>query len=229
MILQPVFPNELWMVPEGSGAANHYVLRLDSGSVLFETARDPHELLPKLEDSNLRPVRLVGTHGHYDHIGFADAWRESTQAPLAIGRAEADWLTDPNLNLGALTGSAHPAHQPAEQLWMEGERHSLDSKWLLEVWETPGHTSGSCCYLLSERTKTSTLLPRALFTGDTLIGFTVGRTDLPGGSDAQLEESLHKLALHLKQLPEYLPVLSGHGPVYPLYAILEHNPWLPQV
>ena len=81
----------------------------------------------------------------------------------------------------------------------------------LEVLHTPGHTEGSVCLLDKES--------GVLFSGDTLFADGWGRTDLPGGSDGQMVESLGRLA----GLPDELRVLPGHGAAT---TILDERPLL---
>ena len=80
------------------------------------------------------------------------------------------------------------------------------------VLHTPGHTAGGCCYIT----------PEAVFTGDTLMGYSIGRSDLPTGSGAQLMDSLQKLSA----LPGDPDICGGHGPVTKLSAEKRHNPYL---
>ena len=77
---------------------------------------------------------------------------------------------------------------------------------------TPGHTPGSVC-LLTENT---------LFSGDTLFQDSIGRTDFPGGSMAQMRASLNRL----KTLAGSLRVLPGHGPATTLDEEIRYNPYL---
>lgn len=69
----------------------------------------------------------------------------------------------------------------------------------MQVLDTPGHTMGSCCYYLKDE--------GVLFSGDMLFYGSVGRTDLPGGSTAEIVKSLHRL---LEALPEETEVFPGH-------------------
>ena len=69
----------------------------------------------------------------------------------------------------------------------------------VQMLHTPGHTPGSCCYYLKDE--------GILFSGDTLFYGSVGRTDFPGGSTAQIVESLHRLT---DSLPEETEVYPGH-------------------
>ena len=79
------------------------------------------------------------------------------------------------------------------------------------AWHTPGHTPGSVCLLCGQY----------LFTGDTLFAGSVGRTDLPGGSTRQMNESLRKLAG--LPIPEQAQVLPGHGDLSTFGEELKHN------
>jgi len=63
----------------------------------------------------------------------------------------------------------------------------------------------------------------ALFTGDTLFDGGVGRTDLPGGSSAQLEASLQRI---LAEFPPETAIYPGHGPTSTLKEQRENNPWV---
>jgi len=82
----------------------------------------------------------------------------------------------------------------------------------LKVMHTPGHTPGSIC-LLGER---------LVFTGDTLFAEGIGRTDLPGGSDREMQLSLKKLV----RLPDNFLIYPGHGPASIMGEEKRGNPFL---
>ena len=69
----------------------------------------------------------------------------------------------------------------------------------MKLLHTPGHTPGGCCYYLPQ--------DGYLFSGDTLFRGTYGRTDLPGSSQEQMNDSLKRLF----QLPDETKVFPGHG------------------
>ena len=77
---------------------------------------------------------------------------------------------------------------------------------------TPGHTPGTVCLLCED----------ALFSGDTLFAGSYGRTDFPGGSDADMAASLRRLS----KLPPQTRVLPGHGPQSTIADELRTNPYL---
>jgi glyoxylase-like metal-dependent hydrolase (beta-lactamase superfamily II) len=149
---------------------------------------------------------IVSTHGHWDHAGenaALQAWSVE-QATHLGGRAgaliaahRADWyrLLDPQPLYAPFP---IPPCVPAVELAEGGTIRFGDVR--LEVLHTPGHTEGSVCLLAVDG--------GAIFSGDTLFAGAWGRTDLPGGSDVAMVESLARLAL----LDDTLRVLPGHGP-----------------
>jgi glyoxylase-like metal-dependent hydrolase (beta-lactamase superfamily II) len=87
------------------------------------------------------------------------------------------------------------------------------------VAHAPGHTRGSVTYRLPE----SADIPSVLFSGDLLFAGSVGRTDMPGGSTAELYESLARVCL---PLDDSTVVLSGHGPQTTIGRERAANPYL---
>lgn len=166
---------------------------------------------------------ILATHGHFDHIMRADKWRQAHQAPLAIHEADADCLADGKKNLSTML--VRPLRQrPAEQLLADGDLLDVSSQVQLGVLHTPGHSAGSCCFLLLEDGQ-----PKALFSGDTIFAGSIGRTDL-GGDETVLAASLRRLADLADSLgltsQRDLPLYPGHGPASSLRHELETNPFV---
>jgi hydroxyacylglutathione hydrolase len=139
---------------------------------------------------------ILLTHGHFDHIGALDGIRKKYACPVLIHSADANALTNPMINLSALTGNSIVSSE-ADQLLEDGDRILLGDL-TLEVLSTPGHTRGGICF------KHNGLV----FSGDTLFNSGIGRTDLPGGNMTQLEQSIRS---KLFTLPDDTLVLPGHG------------------
>jgi glyoxylase-like metal-dependent hydrolase (beta-lactamase superfamily II) len=125
-----------------------------------------------------------------------DRIRKEYGCPVLIHSADANALTNPIINLSALTGN-NIVSSDAEQLLEDGDRILL-GKLTLEVLYTPGHTRGGVCFKYDD----------LLFCGDTLFSSGIGRTDLPGGNMEQLEQSIRD---RLFTLPDDTLVLPGHG------------------
>jgi hydroxyacylglutathione hydrolase len=182
--------------------------------VVIDPGMNPDPLLKRIDAMPIEAILL--THAHLDHIGGVDAIRKSKGCPVYLHDAEADWLTDPKKNRSAmwpeLGGPIVTA--PAEYALDEGMTLKLlDGKLQLRVFHTPGHSPGSVSFLYGKH----------LFGGDVLFKLSVGRTDLPGGSERELLESIHG---KLFELDDDVAVYPGHGGRTTIGFEREHNPYV---
>ena len=152
-------------------------------------------LTQQLGDEGWSLRYVVSTHRHWDHIGDNAEVVIATGATLAAHRADRHGLEHPDARSAPF---AIPPSVPAVDL-AEGSRIRF-GEIDLSVLHTPGHTEGSVCLLSVE--------DGLLLSGDTLFAGGWGRTDLPGGGEALMVESLARLA----ELEDSLAVLPGHGP-----------------
>lgn len=191
-------------------ATNCYVVHSQGEALIVDPGAPSQEVLEFLEQENLKVVGIVNTHGHSDHIS-GNAWfKEQTGAPLSIHEADAPFLKDPRLHLGAQVRlDVQPVE--AENLLLDGSLIGL-GEGHLEVLHTPGHTPGGICLYAQG----------ILLSGDTLFKGSVGRWDLPGADEAALMESLKRLT----QLPPETKVYPGHGSSTMLEYELNTNPFL---
>ena len=162
------------------------------------------------EAAKYKVRHILLTHGHFDHIEGAGRLRALTGAPVTAFRTEAAFAADPGKN-GSLLMLKRPITCTVDRLLDDGEQFSVGSIQVC-VLHTPGHTAGGCCYVT----------PEAVFTGDTLMGYSVGRCDLPTGDEAALAKSLQKIAA----LPGDPAICGGHGPVTRLLEEKRRNPYL---
>ena len=161
-----------------------------------------------LKKENLRYILL--THGHFDHITGADEIRDVSGAPLAIHEADTDFLTT-DKNAYKYFFREDLVMRPAEIILRDGDVLTL-GKNEIKVVSTPGHTKGSVCFFVRDN----------IYTGDTLFDRSIGRTDLVGGSTAELEKSLRMLI----SLDRDYNIYPGHGSVSTLYKQIKFNPYL---
>jgi hydroxyacylglutathione hydrolase len=138
---------------------------------------------------------IVSTHGHWDHIGDNTAVAEHTGADIAVHPADRHMLEAPSPVLPP--PFRIPPSVPAVEL-AEGGEIAFGSV-RLRVLHTPGHTPGSVCLLDPDE--------GVLYSGDTLFASGWGRTDLPGGDENVIAQSLARLA----ELEDHVTVHPGHG------------------
>jgi hydroxyacylglutathione hydrolase len=151
----------------------------------------------RAERDGLQVLRLVLTHGHWDHIMDALFFRRAFQCPIAIHAGDAPMLQIPQTELFALPFSIPPFE--ADE-YLEAEETLSVGELRLAVIHTPGHSPGGICLYEPGR--------QVLFAGDTLFAGSYGRVDLPGAEADAMAASLARLAA----LPPETTVYSGHGP-----------------
>lgn len=138
---------------------------------------------------------ILLTHCHIDHILGAKKLHEYTGAPVVIHFADAAGLGNNDVNcINYFSGSGEAP--TANKTVRDGDRFRLGDL-TVKVLHTPGHTIGSCCYIIDD----------TIFSGDTIFRLSCGRTDLPTGDGAKLSRSLRKIA----DLDGDYKIYSGHG------------------
>jgi glyoxylase-like metal-dependent hydrolase (beta-lactamase superfamily II) len=178
----------------GVFAANCYVLRTNDEAIVIDPGGNPEPILPDIGDRQL--LYVVNTHGHYDHIAANNELKAHYDSKLVVSKEDHQMILNPQLNLSVMVDAPFISVAP-DQLLNDGDTLQI-ADHVLQVIATPGHTPGSICLLVGDR----------LFSGDTLFRFSVGRTDLPGGSDTALRESVLN---RLYVLPDETRVYPGHG------------------
>ena len=208
-----LFPENAF--PEAVFRSTSWLLSYSDGSILI----DPSIPLSAFADTE-PPKALWATHGHYDHVLSVDDMRKAWSVPLYLHEEEQEQLTDAIRN-GSVIFGQRTSFQPPDVLLKSEQTYTLDTVLSITVWHTPGHTPGSCCYLLCEHGE-----PIALFTGDTVFAGSIGRVDLPGGNNQIMAQTLQDLRNRLGELSPHLPLLPGHGPITTAGRELKRNPWL---
>jgi len=178
---------------------------------VFDPGADPEKIISTIAELELKPVIVLNTHGHVDHIGANSDIVQKYAIPLAMHAADTGMLqVSDYIELSLLLGARN---SPApDRLLAEGDEVAV-GRTSLRVIHTPGHTPGSIGLVHGG----------FLFSGDTLFCGGVGRTDLPGGSWKDLERSIRERIL---TLPEETVVLPGHGPHTTVEQERSSNPFL---
>ncbi len=189
---------------------NTYLLIANDEAMVIDPAFEPEEILAILSKNNRELKYIINTHGHIDHTQADFVLKERTGAKIFIHELDLPLIAQPN-SFSGLIGESTPIFTP-DVLLRGGERIPI-GRFNLEVIHTPGHTAGSIS--LKEED--------FIFTGDTLFVDSIGRTDLPGGSEKQIFASLKKLSAILKDETIIYP---GHGAVAKFKTVKRQNPFL---
>ncbi len=170
-------------IPVGQLAANCYIIETENKNAVAVDAGGDFERLKKyLDDNGLCLKKILLTHGHFDHIGATNQLSKEYGAEVFVHENDEKMLTDRFESLAEAAGGM-PHTDVEEYTTIKGGDVITQDELSFEVIHTPGHTRGGVCYKCGN----------SIFTGDTLFKMSMGRTDFPGGSAAQLFASLKKL------------------------------------
>ena len=202
--------------PLGFIQTNCYIVsNAEKECLIFDPGGEGEKLISELRRLNLKPLAILLTHAHFDHIGAVEDVRNAYQIPVYIHTAENKWLLDPSKN-----GSAKYAEIPSTvckeaDIILEKESNLEIGGFSMQLLHTPGHSPGSITYYFAEA--------EFAIVGDTLFQNSIGRTDLQGGNQAELMKSIHTKLL---SLPESTIVYPGHGPATTIEDEMDSNPFL---
>jgi hydroxyacylglutathione hydrolase len=209
--------------PAGAFAANCYLVAPDPGEecVIIDPGQNAEQGIEELLDRyRLKPIAVLLTHGHIDHMWSVAPVCGAKGIPAYIHPDDREMLSDPAKGLSLLAkqqflgGMTFAEPDDVRQL-SDGEVITL-AGLRLKIGHTPGHTEGSVTFRSDEEDLD------ALFTGDLLFAGSIGRTDLPGGDHAAILKSLARTLT----LPDETIVLPGHGPQSTIGDERRTNPFL---
>lgn len=170
-------------------------------------------VLSKIESENCKLEAILLTHSHWDHSADANALKQKTGAKIYVHKADNYRLLSPmEHTIFELDFVIEPCEA---DFLLEGGETLQFSTTNLRVLHTPGHTEGSVVYVCDEL--------KCAFAGDTIFYLSVGRTDLPGGNQELLQESLNRL---LNELPEDYTLYVGHYKETTVGFEKSYNPYL---
>lgn len=197
---------------------NSYIAHLDGSAdcVVIDPGLEPEKIVDQLQAAGLRPVAILNTHAHADHIaGNAALKQQWPDAELVIGADEAYKLTDPVANLSAPFGFS-VISPPADVEVADGETYTAAGiAW--RVLTIAGHSAGHVVYQWEEGS------PQLVFVGDVIFEGSIGRTDFPDGNMDQLVSGIRG---KLFALPDDTVLLCGHGPATTVGREKRHNPFV---
>jgi hydroxyacylglutathione hydrolase len=206
--------------PAGSFGTNCYVVAPAAGEecVVIDPGQDAVSGVDEvLRTHRLKPVAVLLTHGHFDHIWSVVPVCGARDVPAWIHPEDRELLSDPGKGLPLQTrqmlfGGLEFTEPDDVRELSDGATLTLAGLEIV-VDHAPGHTKGSVAFRV----------PEIMFSGDLLFAGSIGRTDLPGGDHAEMLRSLAKVCL---TLPDDTTVLPGHGPETTIGRERATNPYL---
>ncbi|TVQ10485.1 MAG: MBL fold metallo-hydrolase [Bacteroidetes bacterium] len=209
---------QIKIIPFNPFQVNCYVLYDQTGECIIIDAscygqQEQAILKGFIQEQNLKPVLLVNTHCHIDHILGNNFVAENWSLKPLIHKDGMEFLTNA-VEYGQTFGFEIDKPVMPEEFLTEGQILRFGNQEL-QVLETPGHAAGSVC-LYHQKEK-------FVIAGDVLFHNSIGRTDLPTGNFETLVQSIQS---KLFILPEETKVYCGHGPSTSIGEEKRSNPFL---
>jgi glyoxylase-like metal-dependent hydrolase (beta-lactamase superfamily II) len=181
--------------------------------VLFDTGGDAGKILDFVQSKGIAVKGIFLTHGHVDHVAGTNRVKSALSAPVYLHPLDKE-LADATSRQCLMFGIPMEEAPQVDHDLAEGDRFTIGSMEFSAL-HLPGHSPGCTAFLFSG--------PKpVLVCGDVLFESSIGRTDLPGGDMAKMQESLQRL----KQLPEDVVVVPGHGRQTSIGREKKTNPYL---
>ena len=220
--------------PAGPWGTNCYVVATGAGSecVVIDPGKDAAEGVDQVvREHKLKPVSVLLTHGHIDHMWCVAPVAGTYDATAYIHPRDRYMLTDP---MAGMSPESTQLLLGGDYTWAEPDDvRELDDGQVLElagvqfvVDHTPGHTEGSVTFRspwVSTGSTSTDDIAEVMFSGDLLFAGSIGRTDLPGGDHPTMLRSLTEKVL---TLADNIVVLPGHGEQTSIGRERATNPFL---
>jgi glyoxylase-like metal-dependent hydrolase (beta-lactamase superfamily II) len=195
-IISHLHTNECWIIDPGC-----------------YTRQEEARLFDFVDKNGLKPVKLLNTHCHLDHIYGNKAVADRYSLGLGIHENEVLVLQAAPMAARMFGAKIPEALEPAYFL-SGGDLPELGDV-IFEILLTPGHSPGSVCFYNREE--------NYAIVGDVLFQGSIGRTDLPGGDHDTLIKSIRT---QLYVLPDETEIYNGHGPHTTVGEEKKHNPFV---
>jgi len=199
-------------ISAGPLETNCYILGCDvtHQAIIIDPGDDSDTIIKTIEDMKLKPIKILLTHGHFDHCSAVEQIKNKFNIPLAVHIDDLPFISQAK-NHASLYGIKISNVPMPESFIDDGDIFEF-GKYNLKTIHTPGHTAGSVCFLTG----------KYLFSGDTLFKGSIGRTDLPGGDYSKI---INSILTRLYTLDHDTVVLPGHGHQTTIGHEIKTNPY----
>ncbi|PKM53903.1 MAG: hypothetical protein CVV00_10350 [Firmicutes bacterium HGW-Firmicutes-5] len=195
---------------------NTYIIigRDDKTALIVDPSYKPERIIEYISGLGLELKAMLITHGHFDHIGAVDKIKAHYNVPVITHEEEARIMADSIKNLSTYF-LAREVTATADTYIEDGDILDYGDDLVFKVITVPGHSVKGVCYYCQEE--------NVVFTGDTLLAGSIGRTDYYNGNQSDLVEAINN---RLMFLPDETKVFPGHGSDTTIRNEKKNNPFL---
>ncbi|TFG16557.1 MAG: MBL fold metallo-hydrolase [Promethearchaeota archaeon] len=167
--------------------------------IIIDPGGDATKIIKMIGELNATPIAVLLTHGHFDHTLKVERLLKHFQIPLMYNKKE----FDSRIYTGVKADK-----------WLEENDTITIGEITLHTLETPGHSPGSLCFYTNDvKSFNNQKIDGILFSGDLLFQGSIGRSDIGGGNQSQLFQSIKEKIMYNDQLSDNYLVFPGHmGP-----------------
>lgn len=196
-------------VVTGKWKENCYIVSSENNDALIiDPGEDFKDIVSFIETKKLKPIAILLTHGHYDHIGCVEDIKEMFSIQVYMHSGDSKLLKQANFYKVLFLG-ATVIRIPKIDYDLKDQSELNLNDFIIEIFHLPGHTEGSVCYRIEN----------SLFIGDLFFKDAIGRIDLPGSNKEKIKASI----LEVSKMSGELMIFPGHGASAKLDHILSNN------
>lgn len=192
--------------------SNTYLLssNVDNTCVIIDPGLDDLSILTAIKESQLKPIAILSTHGHFDHIGAVANIKNEYDIPFYLHELDLKLLQSANFFLFVAKINHKISIPKPDLLFKQKKDKIIIGNFDFDIFHLPGHSNGSCIFQVH----------KYLFTGDILYKRGIGQESMPREDRVMLKESIREI---FRNFSDDLLVLPGHGSSEYLGKIKEEN------